>query len=82
MKKINFAGMAVSTIVFVQLAIFFSSCQKEASVIKEKAAEEFTTQSVNSNANALQHTKQYPADVATGWFNLLADITRTKPYFV
>jgi hypothetical protein len=82
MKKTKLAGMGLLTIALVQLAIFFGSCQKEASLTKQKATEEFITQSVNSKASALPHAKQYPADVATGWFNLLTEITRTKPYFV
>lgn len=82
MKKIKLAGMLLSTIALLQLATFLGSCQKEASLTNRKPSEEFITQSVNSNANTLPHTKQYPADVATGWFNLLTEITRTKPYFV
>ena len=31
--------------------------------------------------NALPHTRQYSAEVATEWFRLLSEITRTKPYF-
>lgn len=80
MKKTKLAAMGLSTIVLVQLAVFFGSCQKEASLTKTEAVEEIITQSVNSKANALPHTKQYPSDVAAAWFDLLTVITKNKPY--
>jgi hypothetical protein len=80
MKKIKLAGMSLSMILLIQLATFLVSCKKTSSFGKERTLEEFTTQSVNSKANALPHTKQYPSDVATTWSSLLTDITKNKPY--
>jgi hypothetical protein len=82
MKTFKLAGMTAIIWVLAQLPLLFGSCQKENSLAKETAIAEFATQSVNANANALPHTKQYPAEVATGWFNLLTEITRVKPYTV
>lgn len=36
---------------------------------------------VKDNLGALPHTKQFEADVATEWFNLLTEVVKTKPYF-
>ena len=82
MKTFKLAGMTGILFVLFQLPIFLGSCQKEVSLSKETAIAEIATQSANANSNALAHTKQYPADVATAWFNLLTEITRTKPYFI
>ncbi|HET9747486.1 MAG TPA: hypothetical protein VFP97_17340 [Chitinophagaceae bacterium] len=85
MKKFELTGMNLSMILLIlliQLATFLGGCQKEPSFAKEKRLEEFATQSVNSKANTLPHTKQYTSDVATEWFNLLTEFTRTKPYTV
>jgi hypothetical protein len=34
----------------------------------------------NKNKSSLSHTRQYNADVATAWFQLFANLTRSTPY--
>ena len=71
----------VCMMAFISLTTLFVSCQKEDLTVKNKeAAPESLV--MGASGVALPHTKQYSAGVATDWFNLLAEITRTKPYFV
>ena len=80
MKTFKLAGMTLIILLLTQLTIFFESCQKEVSVPREVKAVEIATRTNNANVNALPHTRQYPADVATAWFTLLTNVARTKPY--
>ncbi len=80
MKMFKLAKMSLLLILLAQMAFLFESCQKSVSLPEQPGDSEFATQSNNSSARALPHTKQYPADVATAWFNLLANIAKTKPY--
>jgi hypothetical protein len=71
----------VGTVTFLLFATLFVSCQKQdLTVNNEEAVSEMPAN--DAAGVALPHTKQYSAEVATGWFNLLTEITRTKPYFV
>ena len=74
MKMFKLAKMSLLLILLAQMAFLFESCQKSVSLPEQPGDSEFATQSNNSSARALPHTKQYPADVATAWFNLLANI--------
>ncbi|MGI8600917.1 MAG: hypothetical protein ACR2KB_16805 [Chitinophagaceae bacterium] len=78
MKAFRPARLMLSILVLVLITFSFEACQKKNS-FPETMKEEFAMRS-NGNANALPHTKQYPADVATQWFRLLTDISKTKPY--
>lgn len=72
MKKSKF-GTKVLTVTSFLFCIVVGSC-----VEIVPAIEKYRTK---DNASALPHTKQFEADVATEWFNMLTEITRTKPYF-
>jgi hypothetical protein len=80
MKTFNLGRMLLFIIILSSFSISNESCKKAGTVGGNELSSELATQSVNANANALPHTKQYPADVATAWFNLLTEITRIKPY--
>lgn len=80
MKTIKLAGMTLTFILLAQLTILFESCHKEVTPPKKTGTPEVATQINNTYANALPHTKQYPAEVATSWFTLLTHIAKTKPY--
>lgn len=67
MKIFKFNRMSLLLILLAQAAFLTESCQKSDSQNKDLA-------------NALPYTKQYSADVATAWFSLLTEITKTKPY--
>lgn len=54
------------------LGVTQHACQKNDAASKLAA---------NNSNKALSHTKKYSAHVATEWFTLLTEITRTKPYF-
>ena len=65
MKKYNLAGMIITLTLLATFTFSIESCQKL----------DWLT-----GSNDLAKTKRYPSDVATTWFNLLTDITKTKPY--
>ncbi len=72
MKKFNF-GTKVLVITLSLISVVFGSCVEVVPVVE--------TFKVKNNLSALPHTKKFQADVATEWFTLLTEITRTKPYF-
>jgi len=80
MKTFNLDRMILFIMLLASLSLTNESCKKAGTISNEVLSSELVTQSVNSKANTLPHTKQYTADVATAWFNLLTDITKTKPY--
>lgn len=65
MKRMKLLNMG-AMMLLVLIAAGLPACRKNADV---------------EAADALSHTKRYTADVATKWFTLLTDITRTRPYF-
>ena len=73
------ARMSIIFLLLAHLTFFLESCKKDTSDAQQKAAEEMAMQQ-GGKTSALPHTKQYSPEVATAWFNLLADISRTKPY--
>ena len=81
MKRFTLTYMALFVALLLPLTILFGSCEKEISTSREVQPAELATQAVNNHANALPHTKQYPADVANQWFTLLTDVVKAKPYF-
>ena len=60
-------------LIFIMLPSFtlIQSCKK---------ADTFT-KPIQEELTKAPNTKQYSADVATAWFSLLTEITKTKPYF-
>ena len=80
MKSINLGRMLFSILFLSTIGLSHLSCHKTDSMLIEKQPAGQLSQQVNGHAQALPHTKQYPADVATAWFQLLTDISRTKPY--
>jgi hypothetical protein len=60
------------------LLIISYSCKKEQENIVTPGDEIVTHKA--GGARSLPHTKKYSGEVATAWFNLLTDITKTKPY--
>lgn len=79
MRKFNWRTM-VSVILLSLLSAANQSCRKTDAVTKQADEEQLAAQA-SGHINALPHTKQYGAEVATEWFTLLTEITRTKPYF-
>lgn len=67
MKKTNLGTLVILPVLFLLTALNHS-CNKDSG-------------NVDENENSLPHTKKHSAEVATEWFKLLTDITRTKPYF-
>ena len=61
---------SLSVMLFLLVTFLSESCKKE----------EIDPNAVNKIANALPHSKIYPAVVATEWYKLLTHIARTKPY--
>ncbi len=57
------------------LLLALSACKKT------ETPREETAQASARSAASLRHTKQYPSTIATSWFNLEADLTRTTPGF-
>ena len=80
MKTLKYTRMTLVIIFLAQLAFQLESCQKSVSFPEQPGDSEFATQSNNSNSKALPHTKQYPAEVATAWFTLIANLSKTTPY--
>lgn len=68
-------------LVLVAGTILATGCKKTEIAPAPPAAGEAATAS-NRNAHAaLLHTRQYSAEVATAWYDLLTGITRVTPYF-
>ena len=80
MKIFNLYRMTSFILLLSLLSVTNDSCKKAGTINNKDLSTEFVTQSVNSKANTLPHAKKYTADVATAWFDLLTDITKTKPY--
>lgn len=64
------------------LFLLVISCADEDILMNNEALSTSKSLTGKISPQALPHTKQYSADVATAWFNELTEITRTKPYFV
>lgn len=64
------------------LLFFFFSCSQNELLNDDSLKKSSESLARKISLQALPHTKQYSADVATAWFNELTEITRTKPYFV
>ncbi|ULQ55472.1 vanadium-dependent haloperoxidase [Flavihumibacter rivuli] len=73
MKKINLPKLALIGLLAI-FAVANQACRKG-------VADEVVVLPAKNQSSALPHTKQYPAEVATEWFMLLTEISRTKPYF-
>lgn len=69
-----------STFLAIILALSLNSCTKESKLQKNHNEDNLATLVQRNSNSALPHTKQYPSDVATAWFSLLTNITKTKPY--
>lgn len=80
MKSFNLHKVILLMIILSSFGIANESCKKTNTIDRQAVQEEAITQAVG-NIGSLPHTKQYSSDVATRWFNLLTEISRTKPYF-
>ncbi|HUC79336.1 MAG TPA: hypothetical protein VMR70_00415 [Flavisolibacter sp.] len=67
MKKFNRGTLVILPVLFLLTALA-PSCKKG-------------SDSVDVDEKSLAHTKKHSAEVAMEWFNLLTEISRTKPYF-
>ena len=76
MKSFRPAKMMLTVLLLAPLTFGFEACQTESPVPDEV----INLPGEVANHPALPHTKIYSSDVATAWFLLLTDITRTKPY--
>lgn len=74
MRNSNF-GTRVLVITLSLVSVVVGSCVENHPVVVENSSR------IKANSNALPHTKQFEADVATEWFTLLTEVIKTKPYF-
>ncbi|AOW09982.1 phosphatase PAP2 family protein [Flavobacterium gilvum] len=77
----NLYKIPKKNIIFGLVFLFFSCSQVEP-LNNDSLTNNSQSLTGKIGPQTLAHTKEYPSDVATAWFNLLTDITRTKPYFV
>ena len=73
MKTKNLSGFLV-----MALLLIATGCEKE--TLDKNVFEEYDLKAKMEN-QALSHTKQYDAEVATAWITLLADLSRYTFYF-
>lgn len=62
----------------VAFLVVATGCEKEALDVSEAEGYDLKAK---ANNRALSHTKQYDADVAIAWYDLLVDLNRYTPYF-
>ncbi len=80
MNTLKLNRICLSVLMLLLLTFFSGSCKKTNMLALDQGKADIAAAAAKNSANALPHTKRYPADVATEWYTLLTRIVRTKPY--